>query len=69
MACPECYSEQKRTPPLWKAEDCLVNHQQYICGACGRCICIQADEKAACTAGDFRFEQLRPHNCTCARRM
>lgn len=30
--CPECYSEKSRITPLLKAEDCLKNHTQYICG-------------------------------------
>ena len=25
--------------------ECLSNHKQYICGTCGRCICIEKDPK------------------------
>ncbi len=38
--CKECYSEENRITPLLNPQDCLENHEQYICGTCGRCICI-----------------------------
>lgn len=56
MTCPECYSEQSRITPLLNPKDCLENHQQYICGTCGRCICIQADEKHGLRRWNFPFK-------------
>ena len=44
MECIECYSENNRITPLLKARNCLENHEQYICGTCGRCICIDKDK-------------------------
>lgn len=43
--CEECYCENARKTPLLHPRECLEKHLQYICGSCGRCICIQADEK------------------------
>ena len=43
--CRECYVNESRITPLLGARECLENHTQYICGTCGRCICIQRDEK------------------------
>lgn len=56
MSCPECYSEQPRITPLLKPKECLEKHQQYICGTCGRCICIQADEKRGVRRWQFPFK-------------
>ncbi|MEO1768528.1 hypothetical protein [Candidatus Enterococcus ferrettii] len=56
MTCPECYSEHFRITPLLNPRDCLENHQQYICGTCGRCICIQADEKCGLRRWNFPFK-------------
>lgn len=42
--CEECYSEKNRITPLLNPLDCLKKHTQYICGTCGRCICIEHDE-------------------------
>ncbi len=39
--CEECGSDHKRITPLHNARACLKNHTQYICGTCGRCICIK----------------------------
>ena len=41
--CPECYSSDNRITPLLEPELCLNKHLQYICGTCGRCICINHD--------------------------
>ena len=41
--CIECYSVDNRITPLLKPLECLENHTQYICGTCGRCICIEHD--------------------------
>lgn len=43
--CVECYVIEKRITPLKNAQDCLKNHTQYICGTCGRCICIEKDKQ------------------------
>lgn len=40
MKCVECYSDDNIKRPLLGNLDCLENHKQYICGSCGRCICI-----------------------------
>jgi hypothetical protein len=40
MKCPECYSEYSRITPLYKPEECLQRHWQYICSTCGRAICV-----------------------------
>jgi len=34
------YSDNNRITPLLNPMECLENHIQYICGTCGRCICI-----------------------------
>lgn len=56
--CPECYSEKSRITPLLKAEDCLKNHTQYICGTCGRCICIERDKTRGLQRWNFPFKSL-----------
>lgn len=45
VICKECYSERNRATPLLNAAECLKNHTQYICGSCGRCICIEHTER------------------------
>lgn len=40
MQCEECYIDKNRITPLIKPRDCLLGHTQYICGTCGRCICM-----------------------------
>lgn len=45
MECIECYSDENRITPLLELRNCLENNKQYICGTCGRCICIDKDEK------------------------
>ena len=56
--CPECYSEDSRITPLLNPEYCLKNHTQYICGTCGRCICIEKDEKRGLQRWNFPFKSL-----------
>ncbi|MEZ3453557.1 MAG: hypothetical protein K1W17_04220 [Oscillospiraceae bacterium] len=56
--CPECYSEKSRITPLLKAEDCLKNHTQYICGTCGRYICIERDKVRGLQRWNFPFKSL-----------
>lgn len=56
--CKECYAEENRITPLLREEDCLQNHEQYICGVCGRCICIGKDEKRNVQRWNFPFKSL-----------
>lgn len=58
MSCPECYSAQSRMTPLLHPEACLKNHTQYICSTCGRCICIEHDEKRGLQRWNFPFKSL-----------
>lgn len=51
--CPECYSNKKRATPLQNPRDCLENHLQYICGTCGRCICINKAGKKRLAKMEF----------------
>ena len=54
--CKECYSEETRITPLLNPLDCLQNHTQYICGTCGRCICIEHDPKRGLQRWNFPFK-------------
>jgi hypothetical protein len=56
--CPECYSADNRITPLLEPRNCLENHTQYICGTCGRCICIDKDEKREVQRWKFPFRTL-----------
>lgn len=56
--CPECYSHNNRVTPLLNPMDCLVNHTQYICGTCGRCICIEHDPNRGLQRWNFPFKSL-----------
>ena len=56
--CRECYSDNNRITPLRKPMDCLHNHTQYICGTCGRCICIEKDEKRGLRRYNFPFQSM-----------
>ncbi len=56
--CVECYTNQRRATPLLKPVDCLKNHTQYICGTCGRCICIACDQKRRLQRWNFPFKSL-----------
>lgn len=56
--CFECYSENSRVTPLLEPENCLRNHTQYICSSCGRCICIDHDEKRDVYRWSFPFKSL-----------
>lgn len=56
--CEECYSEYNRITPLLNPLDCLKNHTQYICGTCGRCICIECDPKRSLQRWNFPFKSL-----------
>lgn len=41
--CKEYYTDQNRSTLLLNPFDCLEYHTQYICGTCGRYICIEHD--------------------------
>ncbi|NMD38702.1 MAG: hypothetical protein GYA87_08505 [Christensenellaceae bacterium] len=56
--CIECYIDQNRITPLLNPLDCLENHTQYICGTCGRCICIEHDAKRGLQRWNFPFKSL-----------
>ncbi|GHT47588.1 hypothetical protein FACS189440_08520 [Bacteroidia bacterium] len=58
MKCEECYSEDSRITPLMGAKECLENHKQYICGTCGRCICLEKDPKRNLQRWNFPFKSL-----------
>lgn len=58
MICEECYSDKKRITPLLNARECLENHLQYVCGNCGRCICIDKDKTRSLQRWNFPFKSL-----------
>ncbi len=56
--CEECYSAKNRITPLLNPLECLQNHTQYICGTCGRYICIEHDERRGLQRWNFPFKTL-----------
>ena len=56
MECPECYSEDNSKKPRLGDLDCLENHLQYICGLCGRCICIEKHPTKKLRRWNFPFK-------------
>ena len=58
MVCQECYSDKNRITPLLSAKECLENHLQYVCGTCGRCICIDKDKIRSLQRWNFPFKSL-----------
>lgn len=56
--CKECYVDQNRVTPLLNPVECLENHTQYICGTCGRCICIEYDPNRGLQRWNFPFKSL-----------
>ena len=56
--CVECYADKNRATPLLHPADCLEHHTQYICGTCGRCICIDRDPKRGLQRWNFPFQSL-----------
>lgn len=56
--CEECYSHKNRITPLLNPLSCLENHTQYICGTCGRCICIEHDANRGLQRWNFPFKSL-----------
>lgn len=55
----ECYVDKDRITPLLNPLDCLENHTQYICGTCGRCICIEHDPNRGLQRWNFPFKSLK----------
>ncbi|MGL5149751.1 MAG: hypothetical protein ACRC7N_04145 [Clostridium sp.] len=47
-----------RITPLINSLECLSKHTQYICGTCGRCICIESDPKRGVQRWNFPFKSL-----------
>lgn len=58
IMCIECYIDESRITPLLNPIECLQNHTQYICGTCGRCICIEHDPKRSLQRWNFPFKSL-----------
>ncbi|MEG0848158.1 MAG: hypothetical protein RSF92_13465 [Niameybacter sp.] len=56
--CEECYAEDYRITPMLNPRDCLENHTQYICGTCGRCICIEHDPHRGLQRWHVPFKSL-----------
>ncbi|WP_432960742.1 hypothetical protein [Treponema sp. OMZ 840] len=56
--CKECYIDKNRITPLLNPADCLEKHTQYMCGTCGRCICIEHDSKRGLQRWNFPFKSL-----------
>lgn len=56
--CEECYVSEYRITPLFNPQECLENHTQYICGTCGRCICIEHDKHRGLQRWNFPFKSL-----------
>ena len=56
--CEECYSTNSRITPILNPEQCLKNHAHYICGTCGRYICIEKDSKRGLQRWNFPFKSL-----------
>jgi hypothetical protein len=56
--CQECYADNSRITPLLNPLDCLENHTQYICGTCGRFICIEYDPQRGLQRWCFPFKSL-----------
>lgn len=56
--CVECYCAESRKTPLLNPLECLSNHTQYICGTCGRCICIEKDPNRGLQRWNFPFKTV-----------
>jgi hypothetical protein len=56
--CQECHVDNNRITPLLNPLDCLQNHTQYICGTCGRFICIEHDPQRGLQRWNFPFKSL-----------
>lgn len=60
--CLACYANENRIAPLPNSVECLENHTQYICGTCGRCICIEHDKKKGMQRWKLLFLQRNKDN-------
>ncbi len=60
--CKECYVNKNRITPLLNPLDCLEKHTQYICGTCGRYICIERDPHRGLQRWNFPFKSLEIAN-------
>lgn len=58
VLCEECYAGHSRVTPLLNPLECLQKHTQYICGTCGRCICIERDGTRGLQRWNFPFKSL-----------
>lgn len=58
IMCKECYVNKNRITPLLNPLDCLEKHTQYICGTCGRYICIERDLHRGLQRWNFPFKSL-----------
>lgn len=56
MECIECYSEDNTKRPRLGNKACLENHIQYICGTCGRFICIDEHPGRKLRRWNFPFK-------------
>ncbi len=56
--CQECYASNNKITPLLNPLECLENHTQYICGTCGRFICIEHDPQRDLQRWNFPFKSL-----------
>lgn len=61
--CNECYVDNNRITPIVNPHDCLKNHEQYVCGSCGRCICIARAPKTGLQRWHFPFKTLEIAKC------
>lgn len=57
-ACEECYSDKSRITPLLNPLECLEKHTQYICGTCGRCVCIECASNRGLRRYNFPFKTI-----------
>lgn len=56
--CRECGAENARGTPVLGARECLENHTQYVCGSCGRCICVEKEPRRGLQRWNFPFRSL-----------
>lgn len=56
--CEECCSHKNRITSLLNPLSCLESHTQYICGTCGRCICIEHDPNRGLQRWNFPFKSI-----------
>ena len=58
MEWKECYRMENTQKPRLGNKECLENHQQYICGTCGRIICIDEHPTRKLRRWNFPFKSL-----------